>query len=192
MNKKLFIGVASAIIAVGAWSNVLRADVYFSEGFDYADGSLTTVSSDWTRHSGTEGQIQVSGGKITLTDSQSEDVNRLIGTTVTTGTVFAGFDFSVSASNPGGTDFEYFAHFRKWLIDFTARMDSQHCRCQWVLSWNQSHKHSSGQLGFDFGLRHRLQGNHWLRPRLRLANLWIDASARIGYIDCHDDSTKQR
>ena len=111
MNKKLFIGVASAIIAVGAWSNVLRADVYFSEGFDYADGSLTTVSSDWTRHSGTEGQIQVSGGKITLTDSQSEDVNRLIGTTVTTGTVFAGFDFSVSASNPGGTDFEYFAHF---------------------------------------------------------------------------------
>ena len=70
MNNKLFIAAASAIIAIGTLSNVLQADVYFTEGFDYADGSLTTVSSDWTRHSGTEGQIQVLGGKISLTDSQ--------------------------------------------------------------------------------------------------------------------------
>lgn len=123
MNNKLFVSVASAVIVIGALSSVLRADVYFSEGFDYADGSLTTVSSDWTRHSGTEGQIQVSGGKITLTDSQSEDVNRLIGTTLTTGTVFAGFDFSISAANPGGDDFEYFANFGNGSSDFTARMD---------------------------------------------------------------------
>ena len=83
MINKFSSAAALAVILLGAFSSVLRADVYFSEGFDYADGSLTS-SSDWTRHSGTEGQIQVSGGKITLTDSQSEDVNRLIGTTVTT------------------------------------------------------------------------------------------------------------
>ena len=59
MNNKLFAVAASAVIAIGAFSSVLQADVYFTEGFDYADGSLTTVSTDWTRHSGTEGQIQV-------------------------------------------------------------------------------------------------------------------------------------
>lgn len=176
MNNKLFIAAASAIIAIGTLSNVLQADVYFTEGFDYADGSLTTVSSDWTRHSGTEGQIQVVGGQILLTDSQSEDVNRLIGTTVTTGTVFAGFDFSVSASNPGGTDFEYFAHFGNGTSDFTARMDINTADANGFLvgishtsaaqaSWGSTLDYDTvyrAIIGYD-----RDSG---------LANLWIDAS----------------
>jgi len=176
MNNKLFAIAASAVIAIGALSSVLQADVYFTEGFDYADGSLTTVSSDWTRHSGTEGQIQVSGGKITLTDSQTEDVNRLIGTTVTTGTVFAGFDFSVSASNPGGTDFEYFAHFGNGTSDFTARMDINTADANGFLvgishtstaqaSWGSTLDYDTvyrAIIGYD-----RDSG---------LANLWIDAS----------------
>lgn len=176
MNNKLFAVAASAVIAIGALSSVLQADVYFTEGFDYADGALTSVSSDWTSHSGTEGQIQVSGGKITLTDSQSEDVNRLIGTTVTTGTVFAGFDFSVSASNPGGTDFEYFAHFGNGTSDFTARMDINSADANGFLvgishtstaqaSWGSTLDYDTvyrAIIGYD-----RDSG---------LANLWIDAS----------------
>ena len=176
MNKKLFIGVASAIIAVGAWSNVLRADVYFSEGFDYADGSLTTVSSDWTRHSGTEGQIQVSGGKITLTDSQSEDVNRLIGTTVTTGTVFAGFDFSVSASNPGGTDFEYFAHFGNGTSDFTSRMDINTADANGFLVGisHTSTAQASWGTTLDYDTVYRAIIGY--DRDSGIANLWIDAT----------------
>ncbi len=122
MNKVL-LTAALFLLALGLTVTEARADVFFSEGFDYANGSLTTVSTDWNRHSGTTGQIQVLDGKITLKDTQSEDVNRSIGTTLTTGTVFSGFDFSVSASNPGGSDFEYFAHFGNGTSDFTARMD---------------------------------------------------------------------
>lgn len=174
MNNRLF--VAAAVIAFGALSGLVKADVYFSEGFDYSDGSLTTVSSDWTRHSGTEGQIQVSGGKVLLTDSQSEDVNRLLGTTITTGTVFAGFDFSVSANNPGGTDFEYFAHFGNGTSDFTARMDVNTADANGFLvgishtstaqaSWGSTLSYDTvyrAIIGYD-----RDSG---------LANLWIDAS----------------
>ena len=176
MNKKLFIGVASAIIAVGAWSNVLRADVYFSEGFDYADGSLTTVSSDWTRHSGTEGQIQVSGGKITLTDSQSEDVNRLIGTTVTTGTVFAGFDFSVSASNPGGTDFEYFAHFGNGSSSFVARMEVSNADANGFLVGISQTSATDASWGstLDYDTVYRAIIGY--DRDSELSSLWVDAS----------------
>ena len=174
MNNRLL--VAAAVIVFGALSGLVKADVYFSEGFDYSDGSLTTVSSDWTRHSGTEGQIQVSGGKVLLTDSQSEDVNRLLGTTITTGTVFAGFDFSVSANNPGGTDFEYFAHFGNGTSDFTARMDVNTADANGFLvgishtstaqaSWGSTLSYDTvyrAIIGYD-----RDSG---------LANLWIDAS----------------
>ena len=122
MKKFTTLGIAAAF-TLALSSTPALGDILFSEGFDYANGSLTTVSTDWNRHSGTTGQIQVLDGKITLKDTQSEDVNRSIGTTLTTGTVFSGFDFSVSASNPGGSDFEYFAHFGNGTSDFTARMD---------------------------------------------------------------------
>ena len=115
----------SALVTVSTFG-VMQAGavVYFNEPFSYPDGSLTTVSGDWSTHSGTAGQIQVISESITLMDSQSEDVNRPLGATVTTGSVFGAFDFSVTAGAPvGGTDFEYFAHFGNGTSDFTARMD---------------------------------------------------------------------
>ncbi len=104
--------------------SVVRADILFNETFSYPNGALTTVSSDWTTHSGTAGQMLVTSGVLGVSTSNTEDVNRLTGTTLTSGSIFAGFDFSVTAPAPaGGGDYEYFAHFGNGTSDFTARMD---------------------------------------------------------------------
>ena len=99
-----------------------HASILFTEDFSYADGSLSSTAA-WDTHSGTAGQIQVSGGVITVTDSQTEDVNRLFGSTITSGSVYAAFDFSVTSSSAGGTDFEYFAHFGTGTSNFNSRME---------------------------------------------------------------------
>lgn len=124
MKKFATLGLAVAF-ALALNSTPAVGDILFTEGFDYANGSLVTVSaSNWQRHSGTTGQIQVLDGKITLTDSQSEDVNRLTGTVLTSGTIFGGFDFSVNAPAAGsGSDSEYFAHFGNGTSSFAARME---------------------------------------------------------------------
>ena len=69
------------------------AAVIIDETFTYSDGALTG-NATWDTHSGTAGQINVVGGAITLTDSNSEDVNSSF-TPVTSGTLFASFDISV-------------------------------------------------------------------------------------------------
>ncbi|MGI9243799.1 MAG: PEP-CTERM sorting domain-containing protein [Verrucomicrobiales bacterium] len=120
--KKFFTSVSVATVIFAGVPG--QAAILLDEPFDYADGSLTTVSPDWSTHSGTAGQIQVSSGMVTLTDSDSEDANRQMGISLTTGVIYAGFDFSVTAPAPaGGSDFEYFAHFGNGSTDFTSRMD---------------------------------------------------------------------
>ncbi len=114
--------LVAALVGIAATSQV-NADILFTDGFDYADGALSSNAA-WSSHSGTAEQIQVAGGEITLADSQTEDVNRLLGQTISTGTVFAAFDFSVNAAAPAaGGDYEYFAHFGTGGSTFTARMD---------------------------------------------------------------------
>ncbi|MCA9195391.1 MAG: PEP-CTERM sorting domain-containing protein [Planctomycetales bacterium] len=102
-----------------------QGSLYFEETFTYPDGSLSANSGGlWNAHSGTTGQMQVLGGQLVVSTSNTEDVNRSIGTTVTSGSVYAGFDFSVAASAPAaGGDYEYFAHFGNGSTDFTSRMD---------------------------------------------------------------------
>ena len=98
------------------------AAVIIDETFTYRDGALTGNAA-WDTHSGTAGQISVVGGAITLTDSNSEDVNSSF-TPVTSGTLFASFDISVA--DPiiyTGNDYEYFAHFKDDGFDYMSRLD---------------------------------------------------------------------
>jgi len=57
-----------------------HAAVLLSESFDYTNGPLTVVSGGaWAMHSGsTPQQVDVSGSRVNLTGSESEDVNRLL------------------------------------------------------------------------------------------------------------------
>lgn len=119
---KRFLG---SLVCLMLFAATLPADVLIDEQFSYTDGALTTVGAPfWTTHSGTAGQIQVSGGAISLNDADSEDVNRQLASAITSGQIFAGFDFSVTAAAPAsGDDYEYFASFGNGTTDFTSRVD---------------------------------------------------------------------
>jgi MYXO-CTERM domain-containing protein len=104
-----------------------RGTVLLSDDFSYSDGDLTTQSGGaWANHSGSGTFVQVNSGQIQLNHGSGsrEDVNRTVSSAQTTGTVYAGFDFSVSASGTiGGGDYEYFAHFWQGSTSFFGRMD---------------------------------------------------------------------
>ena len=104
---------------------VPSTSVVLSEPFEYADGSLTTNSGGlWANHSGIFGQMDVLGGVLQVTSSDSEDASaRLIGAPYDTssGTVlYASFTANFSAL-PSATG-DYFAHFREILGAFRARI----------------------------------------------------------------------
>jgi len=98
------------------------AGVLAFDNFDYADGSLVP-NGGWASHSGTAGDMLVSGGQVVVQHgSPSEDANLAFAGTA--GDLYYGIDFSVSASaNISGTDNEYFAHFKDSGNNFSARLD---------------------------------------------------------------------
>jgi len=96
-----------------------------SDDFSYPDGSLVP-NGGWANHSGTAGDLLVSGGAAVVQHGvPSEDANLIFGTQ-TTGVVSATFDVTVNASaviGTGGTDFEYFIHFLNNGGSFRSRVD---------------------------------------------------------------------
>jgi hypothetical protein len=89
-----------------------RAEVLLDETFNYPDGPLASVSDGrWTTHSGTPGQVTVSGGVIRLLGSKTEDVrNAFAMRGITNGTLFAGLDVRFRAlPSPTGA---FFFHFK--------------------------------------------------------------------------------
>ena len=100
-----------------------NAETLVSDDFStYPDGALT-ANPGWTTFSGTAGQMQVSAGKVIITDAASEDVQTTFADR-TAAEVYYSLDFSVA--DPGaytGNDFEYFALFKDAAFDFTARLD---------------------------------------------------------------------
>ncbi|MDP7126243.1 MAG: lamin tail domain-containing protein, partial [Candidatus Marinimicrobia bacterium] len=81
-----------------------------SESFSYGDGNLIG-NGTWARFSGTSGQIQISNGLITLTDSNTEDA-KVTFTAQSSGTIYFGFDMQLTdPSSYSGSDFEYFSGF---------------------------------------------------------------------------------
>lgn len=124
-----------------AFATHAKADVFFTDGFDYADGQLTSedptesglgdnVSGGlWTTHSGGgsggDGEyVDVVGGQAELLIDGSEDVNRLTGRTMNEGeTWYYGSIFTVNDTRTGtaGLDGEYFIHFYNGLASAATR-----------------------------------------------------------------------
>lgn len=113
----LVLGIAFAVTA-----GVSHADVIVFDNFDYPDGSLVG-NGGWTNHSGTAGDLLVSGGQVVIQHgTPSEDAHLAFG--AIGGDIFYGIDFSVGAGPPiDGTDREYFAHFGDNAFGFAARLD---------------------------------------------------------------------
>lgn len=111
------IKTTSFLIALGSLIAGITAHAQttiFTDTFTYTDGPLITVSNGlWATHSGTAGQVDVTGGAVNITGvTETEDVNAPIGGQIyTTGILSATFSFNFSAlpTTAAGT---YFSHFK--------------------------------------------------------------------------------
>lgn len=119
--------MTSALAAALAFTATTASGaILVSDDFSYADGALTSVSSGaWANHSGTAETLFVSGGAVNVSEDGGSPEDANLAFAVQTGTVYYGFDFSVS--DPGGGivagDSEYFAHFKDSGFGFKARVD---------------------------------------------------------------------
>ena len=94
MNPKRLLPLLSASAAALALGPSAQAALVASDNFDYADGSSLTDSANWANHSGTDGDLLVSGGQAVVQHgTPSEDAN--IGFASVGGTIYFGLDFSV-------------------------------------------------------------------------------------------------
>ena len=92
-------------------ATVSKAIVILDEPFTYSDGALTNVSTRWTNHSGTLAQMDVTSGKVNLTQAEGEDMNTgLTGAPYSGTTLYAKFVINLSALPLGNGN--YFAHFK--------------------------------------------------------------------------------
>lgn len=116
--------VAAAVALLFAVSTA-NASVITYDNFDYPDGSLVGNDS-WVNHSGTVGDLLVSGGQAVVTHGiPSEDAHKTF-TPTAGGAIYYAFDFSVDdlGAPYTGTDNEYFAHFMQdGTFNFAARLD---------------------------------------------------------------------
>ncbi|WP_323787124.1 T9SS type A sorting domain-containing protein [Psychroserpens sp.] len=94
--------------------------------FTYADGPLVG-NSEWASHGGTPDDLVVTSGQALVQHgTPSEDVN--LPFTSVSGVLYYAFDMTVPAlaapiGDGGGTDFEYFAHFKNDGFGFKAQLD---------------------------------------------------------------------
>jgi len=111
--------MALSLIASSASAAILA-----SEDFSYPDG-LLVPNGGWAYHSGNDDFMVASGEAVVEHGTPSGDVNLAI-TPTGGGDIYFAFDFSVDdlgAPYSGGTDYEYFAHFKTDGTAFCARMD---------------------------------------------------------------------
>jgi len=113
--------------------------LYLNENFDYGaspNSDITAVTSNWARHSGTQGPQYISsslsyvgysssgiGGALSFTKGSSGtndgDVNRVLSTSIsTTSNVYVSFLVNLSAANATG---DYFFHLAPAVISTTFR-----------------------------------------------------------------------
>ncbi len=108
--KNLILSLALLVAtATGA-----RAEVTFSESFNYPDGSIVDNSEGiWVNNSGTAGTMLVTNQQLIVSTSRSEDIVGRLGSVVTTNgfipAVYSSFTLkAVGLPNQSGA---YFAHF---------------------------------------------------------------------------------
>jgi hypothetical protein len=117
----------TTLAVVSAMTLATHAAIILNEPFDYPDGSLAgpgNISGGlWTTHSGTTtGQVDVVSGVVNLTQSESEDISRLLpGGPYTTGNLYASFTVNFSTL-PGGNGTYLFNYRDTGTMNFRARV----------------------------------------------------------------------
>lgn len=176
MKKLVMLTAAILLVASSA-----MAVEYVNETFSYPDGSLVP-NGGWANHSGTLGDLLVANGQAVVTHGvPSEDAN--IAFAPGGGDLYYAFDFSVDDlghpyASGGGTDFEYFAHFKDDGFGFRARMD--------IVAPNGGGDYTVGissigstadavyPLDLMYGVTYRVIARY--NQDLNIAELWIDAN----------------
>jgi hypothetical protein len=103
-----------------------EAEVLLHESFDYPDGPLTQVAGGrWERHSGSQEEVEVAGGQVRLTQSESEDVHILLGeqsyATNASLVLYAALKMNFEQL-PRGAGGGYWAHFKDAANGFRGRV----------------------------------------------------------------------
>jgi predicted extracellular nuclease len=120
MNRISHVALLSATCFV---TGVAGATVLVEDAFNYADGNLVG-NGGWLGHSGSGSFIQVSSGQAVIAHGSGSRQDANLGfADQTSGTLYAGFDFSVDPDAFSGSDFEYFAHFKDNGTNFRSRVD---------------------------------------------------------------------
>ena len=120
MKKATLLITALALLAI---AGPAFSASFWSEQFSYANGALTSVSANWTTHSGTTGtDITVNGGVAQGNMSSIPDDNRTFPTQSATGKTYACFQAMIPT--PAATPvLNYFAHFKdSGTFNFAARV----------------------------------------------------------------------
>ena len=108
IQKRLLLLCLLSLLAMPpAWASLL-----VEEPFNYPDGPLTALAGrPWATHGGESNQIQITAGRMILTQASTEDANILLpGGPYRGGALYAGFHVNFS-SLPTGAG-AYFAHFK--------------------------------------------------------------------------------
>ncbi len=162
-------------------AGVAIAAIIVSDDFSYPDGSLVG-NGDWFNHSGTVGDLLVSGGQAVVTHGDpSEDVTLPFDPT-TEADIFFTFDFSVDdlGAPYSGTDAEYFAHFKPEAgFDYRARMDVQAPTGSGDYTVGISTTTSTAEAIYPVDLMYGVTYNVIVQYDQinNFARLWIDATA---------------
>jgi type IX secretion system substrate protein len=172
--KKLYILFFTFLI-----TSVSFGQHFFSEMFAYADGSLVG-NGTWVNHSGTPGDLLVSGGMAVVQHgTPSEDAN--VPFTPVTGNIYFALDFSVDdlgAPYTSGGDYEYFAHFKDGGFNFSARLDivppTGAGDYSVGIASDQSTADAVWATDLTYGMTYRATVRY--NQDMNIAELWIDAS----------------
>jgi type IX secretion system substrate protein len=173
--KKLYILFFTFLI-----TSVSFGQHFFSEMFAYADGSLVGNGA-WVNHSGTAGDLLVSGGMAVVQHgTPSEDAN--VPFTPVAGNIYYALDFSVDdlgAPYTSGGDYEYFAHFKVGgTNNFSARLDivppTGAGDYSVGIASDESTADAVWATDFTYGITYRATVRY--NQDMNIAQLWIDAS----------------
>lgn len=175
MKKALMLTMAIALIASSASAAIIASDT-----FSYPDGPLLG-NGTWFTHSGNAGDLMVANGQAVVTHGVPSEDMTLPFVLPNGGDVYYAFDFSVDdlgAPYSGGTDFEYFAHFKDDGFGFRARLDVEAPNGGGDYTVGISSTSSTADVIWPLDLTYGVVYHAIARYNqdMNIAELWIDAT----------------